>query len=145
MIHQSPGIWLFHDLLSPTESRNIVETAGPFVSQFLYYPNWKLTQPTTTLTEWPTIGKLSKWPACSSLQYTLFTKKRQLMHPAGRLLHMGIPFPVVVTYRVHNIQLMLLHHPVSGQQEEGISPWAEIAREIAKAVKKVFKLTRRTK
>ncbi len=34
-MHQNPHIWLYHDVLSPRESQDIMSTAGPFVSKLL--------------------------------------------------------------------------------------------------------------
>ena len=32
VIHQKPDIWMYHDVLSPTESQDVISTARPFVS-----------------------------------------------------------------------------------------------------------------
>ena len=33
-VHLDPGLWIYHDMLSPKEKQDIIKTAGPFVSHF---------------------------------------------------------------------------------------------------------------
>ena len=33
-MHLDPGLFVFHDILSPQERKDVIKTAGPFVSHF---------------------------------------------------------------------------------------------------------------
>ena len=44
-VHLDPGLWIYHDIVSPKEKQDIIKTAGPFVSHFFRLPSpLRLTQ-----------------------------------------------------------------------------------------------------
>ena len=38
-VHLDPGLWIYHDIVSPKEKQDIIKTAGPFVSHFFRLPS----------------------------------------------------------------------------------------------------------